>query len=69
MWDEFTVLPKEEVPEKGDDIGNYIYRKFVEIYIKSEFMSDLEVIAWSANNPNPVTNRKFSIFQGKKRLQ
>ena len=65
MWDEFSTLPKDEVPEKGDNIGNYIYRKFADIYLKHEFMSDLEVIAWSPVNPNPVTNRKFLIFQGR----
>jgi hypothetical protein len=69
MWDAFALLPKEDVPETGDDIGVYIYRKFVDMYFADEMMSELEIIAWSPLNPNPVTNRKYIIFQGKSRKE
>ena len=63
MWDEFSVLPKVEVPETGR-AGNILYRKISEIFFEDEMHSDLETISWSPLNPNPVTLRKFLTFQG-----
>jgi len=64
LWDDFSVLPKEDVPEKGVE-GSFIYKKLAEIFFTEEMMSDLEILAWSAFNPNPVTLRKYLCFQGK----
>jgi len=63
MWDEFSVLPKVEVPETGR-AGNILYRKISDIFFEDEMHSELESIAWSPLNPNPVTLRKFLMFQG-----
>jgi len=52
------------VPEKGVE-GSFIYKKLAEIFFTEEMMSDLEILAWSAFNPNPVTLRKYLCFQGK----
>ena len=63
MWDAFTALPKNDIPEKGTD-GTYIYAKLAEIFIDDEMMSELETIAWTPKNPNPLTLRKYLCFQG-----
>jgi len=68
MWEEFALLPKDEVPEKGTD-GTYLYRKLAEIFQDDEMMSELETVAWTPKNPNPVTLRKYLCFQGKKKLK
>jgi hypothetical protein len=63
MWDEFTVVPKEDLPAKGTK-GTFLFRKLAEIFMADEMMSDLETVAWSPINPNPVTLRKYFCFQG-----
>jgi hypothetical protein len=63
MWQEFLALPKSDVPATGR-LGEIVYRKLAEIFLMEEMMSDLETVAWTPNNPNPVTMRKYLCFQG-----
>lgn len=64
MWNEFSITPKEDVPPKGTE-GTYIYRKIADIFLNNEMMSQLETVAWTPLNPNPVTLRKYLCFQSK----